>query len=120
MSAVVFEDSLTASRIEEAYRQATKAQMSGWMQFANVGFRAVVAKDAKAMKALEAMAEITGKMQEEQIGSAMRSSSAPYSLKFGTTEHQICREAFKAADEGKPMREFEWIYGAAAWLAGYL
>ena len=120
MSAIVFEDSLTAVRIEEAYRQANKAQAAGWGQFANVGYRAVVAKDAKVMKALEAMAEVTGKMQEAQMGRTMRDASTGLGIKNGTTEHGMCREAFRLADEGKPMREFEWIYGAAAWLAGYL
>jgi hypothetical protein len=120
MSGIVFEDSLTAVRIEEAYRQAIKAQGMGWSQFANVGFRAIVAKDHKVMKALEAMAEVTGKMQEEQLGRTMRDKSTRYDIQRGTTEHQMCREAYRLADEGKPIREFEWIYGAAAWLAGYL
>ena len=120
MSAIVFEDSLTPERVEEAYRQATKAQATGWVQFANVGFRAVVAKDAKVMKALEAMAEVTGKLEEEQIGRLKRDKSTAYNIQRGTTEHQMFREAYRLADEGKPIREFEWLYGAAAWLAGYL
>jgi hypothetical protein len=120
VSGIVFEDSLTPVRIEEAYRQAVKAQASGWSQFANVGFRAVVAKDHKVMKSLEAMAEVTGRMQEEQMGRTMRDKSTAYNIQQGTTEHAMCREAFRLADEGNPIRQFEWIYGAAAWLAGYL
>jgi len=120
MSGIVFEDSLTSVRIEEAYRQAIKAQAHGWRAFADVGFRAIVAKDHKAMKALEAMAEITGKMQEEQLGRTMRDKSTRFDIQQGTTEHAMCREAFRLADDGKPIRHFEWIYGAAAWLAGYL
>ena len=117
---IQYETSLTPQRVEEAYRQANKAQARQWVHFADVGYRAATAKDWKVMKALERMAECTLAAQEEQLGRTMRDPNRPNHLKEGTTEHQICREAFRLADEGKPIRNFEWIYGAAAWLAGYL
>jgi hypothetical protein len=117
---IMFDDLLNAKRVEESYRQAILAQQRGWQSFADIGYRAAVAKDAKLLKALEAMAEVTGKMQEDQMGRTMRDPGAIYSHTRGTTEHQLCREAYRLADEGRPIRNFEWIYGAAAWLCGYV
>jgi hypothetical protein len=116
---IMFLESLTPKRVEEAYRQAILAQRMGRQSFADAGYRAAVAKDAKLLKALEAMAEVTGKMQEDQMGRTMRDPAAIYSHTKGTTEHQLCREAYRLADEGRPIRNFEWIYGGAAWLCGY-
>ncbi len=117
---LMFMDSLTPKRVEEAYRQALIAQQFGKQNFADTGYRAAIAKDAKLLKALEAMAEVTGKMQEEQMGRTMRSPDAIFSHTRGTTEHQLCREAYRLCDEGRPVRHLEWIYGAAAWLCGYV
>ncbi len=117
---IMFLESLTPKRVEEAYRQAIIAQQYGRQNFANTGFRAAEARDPRLMKALEAMAEVTGKIQEDQFGRSMRDPSAHYSLSQGTTEHGLCREAYRMADQGTPLRNFEWIYGAAAWLCGYI
>lgn len=116
---IMFEDLLDSKRVEEAYRQAIIAQRDQRQSFADCGYRAAKAKDAKLLKALEAMAEVTGRMQEDQMGRTMRDPAAIYSHSRGTTEHQLCREAYRLCDEGRPIRNFEWIYGAAAWLCGY-
>jgi hypothetical protein len=116
---VDFESSLTDNRIEFAYGLAMKAQEERRQSFADTGWRAAKAKDPKMLKALERMAESTGKLQDQQIGRLMRDPASSYAESRGTTEHQFCREAYKLADEGRPIQVFQWIYGAAAWLCGY-
>lgn len=114
-----FKSYLTRERIEHAYGQSVRARDRRDQGFADTGFRAAVKRDPKLLLALEAMAEVTGQMQEEQIGRLMRSPDATFGETKGTTEHQLCREAYRMADAGTPLRNFEWIYGAAAYLCGY-
>ena len=65
------------------------------------------------------MAESTGRLQERQMGRLMRDPDAKFGETKGTTQHQLCREAYRMVDQGTPIRNFEWIYGAAAYLCGY-
>lgn len=116
---ITFRSFLTRDRIEYAYGLAQKMQVERNQSFADTGYRAARAKDHKLLVALERMAEETGAMQEEQIGRLMRAPDTTFGESRGTTEHQLCREAYRLADEGNPIRNFEWIYGAAAWLCGY-
>lgn len=113
-----FESTLTDLAVERAYGEACRAQEQRRQSFADIGWRAAKARDPKLLKALEKMAEVTGRMQENQLGRTMRSSSN-YGETRGTTEHQLCREAYRLCDEGRPIQNFEWIYGAAAHLCGY-
>jgi len=119
MSDVLFKSSLTDERVEYAYGMAIRARDQHNQSFADTGYRAAVARDPKLLLALEAMAESTGRLQEEQMGRLMRDPSSTYAESRGTTQHQLCREAFRLCDEGNPIRNFEWIYGAAAHLCGY-
>jgi hypothetical protein len=119
VSEQLFKDSLTRGRIEYAYGRAIQARDAHQQSFADTGYRAALGRDRKLLIALEAMAEITGAMQEEQMGRVMRSPDATFGETKGTTVHQLCRESFRLCDEGNPIRNFEWIYGAAAWLCGY-
>ena len=114
-----FKDSLNDKIIEYAYGQAIRARDARNQSFADTGYRAAIARDEKMLIALEAMAESTGRLQENQMGRQMRSPDATFGETKGTTVHQLCREAYRLCDEGNPIRNFEWIYGAAAWLAGY-
>jgi hypothetical protein len=114
-----WESTLSAERIEHAYGLAVRMQHRGMQGFADTGYRAALARDPKLLRALEKMAEHTGAMQDAQIGRLMRSPDATYGESRGTTVHQLCRESYKLCDEGNPIRNFEWIYGAAAWLCGY-
>lgn len=113
-----FASSLTDNAVERAYGEACRAQEQKRQTFADIGWRAAKARDERLLKALERMAEVTSKLQEEQMGRTMRSSSI-YGETRGTTEHQLCREAYRLCDEGRPIQNFEWIYGAAAYLCGY-
>lgn len=114
-----FKSSLSREKIEHAYGKALRARDDHNQGFADTGYRAAVARDAKLLIALEAMAEATGQMQDEQMGRLMRDPSATHGETRGTTEHQLCREAYRMVDQGTPIRNFEWIYGAAAHLCGY-
>ena len=114
-----FKSTLTRERVEYAYGRCVQAQEQRNQGFADIGYRAARARDPKLLQALEAMAQVTLKMQEEQIGRFMRSPDATFAESRGTTEHQLCREAYRLCDEGKAIRNFEWLYGAAAWLCGY-
>jgi len=111
---------LTPERVEYAYGLMLRARDAGRQNFADTGYRAALARDPKLLLALEAMAEVTGKLQEKQMGQTMRSSSATFAESRGTTEHQLCREAFRLCDEGNPIRQFEWLYACGAILAGYV
>jgi len=119
MSQDLFASSLNDEKIEYAYGRCIQARDSHNQSFADTGYRAAVARDKKLLVALEKMAESTGKLQEKQMGRLMRSPDATHAETRGTTQHQLCREAFRLCDEGNPIRNFEWIYGAAAWLCGY-
>lgn len=119
MSDLLFKHSLTDRNIEHAYGLAAKAQERGDMGLAQAGMRAARSRDPKLLQALERMAESTLGLQENQIGRLMRDPSSTYAESRGTTEHQLCREAYRMADQGTPLENFCWIYGAAAWLCGY-
>ena len=80
--------------------------------------RAARARDPHLLKALEASAEVLQAMQERQIGRTQRDASTPYGQRVDLTEYSLWREAYRICDEGTPTRHFEWIYGAAAMLAG--
>ena len=119
MAQDLFASSLNDRRIEYAYGRAIQARDKQNQGFADTGYRAALARDTRLLTALEKMAESTGKLQEQQMGRMMRAPDASHIESRGTTQHQLCREAFRLCDEGKPIRNFEWIYGAAALLCGY-
>jgi hypothetical protein len=116
---LVWEGTLTPERVEFAYGMAVRMQHRRNQGFADTGYRAALARDQKMLKALEKMAEFTGAAQENQIGRMMRDTGSTHGESKGTTVHQLCRESYRLCDEGNPIRNFEWIYGAAAWLCGY-
>ena len=120
-SHVEIEEFITAGRVEHAYGLAMKAQLNRRQSFADTGWRAALARDPKLLKALEKGAEVVEKLQENQFGRTMRTAGEEekHKYKAGTTEAQLWREAYRLCDEGTPIRNFEWIYGAAAWLCGF-
>lgn len=118
-SHVELEQFLTREVIEDGYHRAVKAQERGRQIVAAVGMKAARARDSRLLKVLEAGAEHTGKMHEEQMGRTRRSTEIE-GLKVEATEHALWREAFKFADKGEPLENFQWIYGAAAIVCGYV
>lgn len=107
---------INAETVEHAYRRARRAQREGNQRFADQGWRVALKGDAKMLKVLELATEILRKMSEQQLGIHGLDVEGTYAE---ATEYNLWREAYKSMDAGKPMRNFEWIYGAAAWLAGY-
>lgn len=107
------------AKLEHAHSLALRYQEQGKQSFADTGWRAARARDPKLLKALERGAEILDAMTDEQHGRTIRSVNAIYGETKGTTEAQLWREAYRLCDAGSPIRNFEWIYGAAAWLCGY-
>lgn len=115
-----FRSELTPERIEYAYGRCVRAQQNGEQWFADVGWKAAQRRDEKLLVALERMAEITYSLQTQQLLATMSSAGATFGETRGTTEHQLCREAYRLCSEGRPIQNFMWIYGAAAWLCGYI
>lgn len=116
---IEFEDFLTPRRVEWAYGEACKAQDQHRQGFADAGWRAALARDSKLLKALERGAEVVDAMAENQMGRTRRTPGQKFSETVELTEVQLWKEAYRLCDEGNPIRNFEWIYGAAALLCGY-
>lgn len=118
---ITFDEFITEELVEEAYRKARIAQASHDQSFADTGWRAAIARDSKLLMALDKAAEVIAKMEEKQWGQTFRTARPEEKHKYehGTTESQLWREAYRLCDEGTPIRNFEWIYGAAAWICGY-
>jgi len=113
---VELEEWINADTVERAYRKARMSQRDGRQNFADCGWRAARARDAKLLKTLEMATEVLRKMSEMQLGTHGHDVGGK---NVEATEYQLWREAYKTLDAGEPMRHFEWIYGAAAWLVGY-
>lgn len=116
---VEIEQFITPVLVEMAHGKAIEAQARGKQSFADTGYRAALARDPKLLKALERGAEILDKLTDAQHGRTMRAPDALHGETKGTTESQLWRESYRLCDEGRPIRNFEWIYGAAAWICGY-
>jgi hypothetical protein len=112
-------DFVTPKLVEEAHKQALLAQAQRRQNFADVGMRAARARDGKLLRALEAGSEFLDKLTDQQHGRTMRSPDATFGETKGTTESQLWREAYRLCDEGNPIGNLQWIYGAAAWICGY-
>jgi hypothetical protein len=104
--------------VEEAFRRTERARSLRKQHFADKGMRAARAREPRLLKALECGAEVLHAIQERQIGRTLRDSSTPYGHRVDLTEYGMWREAYTLCDRGEPLVAFEWIYGAAAELAG--
>lgn len=120
-SHVELEEFVTPARVEHAHKLACQSQQQRRQSFADTGWRAARARDPKLLKVLELATEIIRRMENEQFGRTMRTASEEEKHKYqqGTTEAQLWQKAYETCDAGVPMQNFEWIYGAAAWLCGY-
>ena len=116
---IELDDFLSIQRIEWAHGRAWRAQEQQRQNVADVGWRAAIARDPRLLKTLEIGAEKIGKLSENQTGRTRRSADK-FAESVEHTEFQLWREAYRLWDEGKPIRNFEWIYGAAAILCGYV
>jgi len=104
--------------VEWAHRRASLAQKQREQRIADVGMRAARARDAKLLLVLEKSAEVLDRMQEQQVGQTRRTATR-YADSVELTEVALWRKAYEFADKGEPLPHLEWIYGAAALLAGF-
>ena len=106
--------------IEKAYRRANLMQADHSYRskaFAERGMRAARARDPKLLMVLEKGTTILEQLAQEQLGEYKHRSDIPYSHSVDPTEVQLWREAYKTCDQGDPVINFQWIYGAAAQVA---
>lgn len=110
---------VTLHSVERGYRKAMEAMESRNHNFSERGMRAARSRDARLLLVLEKAAEVLHERQEQQIGRTQRSWGSTEGEKADLTEYTLFREAYRLCDEGQPLYNFCWIYGAAAYLAGY-
>lgn len=115
---VEVEQFINRASVEWAHRRASEAQRRREQHVANAGMRAARARDPKLLLALEKATEVLARMEEEQVGRTRRTASR-FSDSVELTEVALWRKAYEFADRGEPLPHLEWIYGAAALLAGY-
>ena len=123
MSAYVeLESFITPETVEYAYGLAMKRQEQRHQSFADAGWRAARARDPKLLKALEKGAEVLERTSEQQFGQTMRTATEEdrHKYKGGTTESQMWKNAYTTCDNGTPEEQYSWIFGAAAFLCGYV
>lgn len=118
MSKTELDNFITPEAVEWAYGRALMALDRREQHFADVGMRAANARDPKLLKVLELSAEAVVRMDENQRGRTRRFAEK-FSESVETSVTQLWREAYRLCDEGRPIQQFEWIYGAAALLCGY-
>ena len=110
---------ITPEKVEYAYAMARQAQQDRRQNWADIGYRAALARDTKMLRVMEKCAEIMTKMSEDQMGRTRRTAT-DYGDKAEHTEVALFREAYRLMDEGRPIRNFEWVYFAGALLSGYI
>lgn len=87
-------------------------------RFQSVGMRAAREQDAQLIRILERVSSILTKEMHRQQGNRGYVNDAGQSVEL--TEVGLWRAAYECAERGSPLENFASIYGAAAWLAGYV
>jgi hypothetical protein len=112
------EQFVNRNSVEWAFGRAVEAQRRREQHIADVGMRAARARDPRLLLVLEKATEVLVKMEEEQVGRTRRTASR-FADTVELTEVALWRKAYEFCDKGDPLRQLEWIYGAAALLAGF-
>lgn len=115
---IEIEEWVNPGSVEWAYRRAQEAQRTRKQYIADIGMKAARARDAKLLLVLEKATEVLAKMEEQQVGRTKRTSSV-LGERVELTEVALWRKAYEFCDKGEPLPHLEWIYGAAALIAGY-
>jgi len=105
-------------RLATAYQRANRNFRDGDRRCALVGIRAARARDPKLMKGLERAIEVVDAKNDAVRGQTQRALGVSYADSFPALEVGIFREAYKAADQGRPLEQLMVIYGCVAELAG--
>lgn len=113
------ENWINRNTVEWAFGRAQEAQQRRQQHIADAGMRAARARDPRMLLVLEKATEILDRMQEEQVG-RLRRTSSKFSDRVELTEVALWRKAYEFCDKGEPLPHLEWIYGAAAILAGFV
>jgi hypothetical protein len=118
---------INASTVETVYGLCIKMQEQAYKgneserriaeSFAQRGMRAVRSRDRLTLITLEKATEIMLQLSNDQFGEYRYREDIPESHRIEPTEVQMWREAYKMADQGTPLENFKWIYGAAVKLA---
>lgn len=114
---------ISGDRIEYAHGLAARMQQERNQGFADQGYRAALSRDPRMLKAMERAVEHIDKLAESQRGESRRAAKmtgSNYGESVEFTELALWREAYRMMDKGTPLQNFEWIYGAGAWLAGLI
>lgn len=123
-STLALPNDVTFPRVEAVHRRLLQFQANRHQAYADRGWKIANMERAGRevnllLLALEKAAEVMEKEREKQMGQTQRRGSIDYAMKVHPTEVQVWREAYRMLDRGTPLRNFEWIYGAAAELAGF-
>jgi len=116
---IEIENWINERTVETAHGRACDAMKAGDEAFRMKGMRAARARSARLLKALEGGAEVMHRIAERQMGRTTRSLDTQFSHRTWPTEASLWKEAYRLCDEGKPIEQLSWVYGAAAELAGY-
>lgn len=116
---VEVEEFFSPERVEWAYRMAMRAQREGKQRYAERAMELALKRNAVLLKSMEKGAEIVAKMDEDQRGRTRRSAEN-LAEQTETTETQLWRESYRLMDEGRPIRNFEWMYLAGMYLGGFI
>jgi hypothetical protein len=118
---VELENFITPKAVEWAYGRCVEAHRRRQQSFADIGWRAALARDERLLKTLEKCAEVLHATAESQLGETRRSSvnTDQHYMSAEPTELGMVRAAFETVDAGKPHEAYQWIYGMAALLCGY-
>ena len=103
--------------ITSVWEMAKEAQARDQMPFAQKGMRAARARDPRLLKTLEAGTEVLRVWSAEREEARIR--AAPDAPPVDATEYSMWKAALETCDQGQPMVQMMWVYGAAAHLAGY-
>jgi hypothetical protein len=116
---IEIENWVNRNTVEWAFARAQEAQRTRKQSIADAGMRAARARDPRMLLVLEKATEVLDRMQEEQVGRTRRTSSV-FGETVELTEVALWRKAYEFCDKGEPLPHLEWIYGAAAILAGFV
>ena len=106
--------------IEDSYRRAKEAQERnsyGARRYAQKSLCHAKNRDPKILHVLEKASNILNQLWEDQYGEYCRSNNIEYSHTKKPVEVQLWQEAYRTADEGHALGNFQWIYYAAYEIA---
>ena len=119
-STIEVRESLDQNAIERITYRANKMSEEHRLAAVEKAMRIVRDRDPAVMKVLEAGAEVMRAVNDDQYGEQQRQSRHKGSvMAVRCTDSTLWKEAYRLADEGRPIEQFGWLYAAACEHAGY-